>query len=77
MKEKFDYNKKEEKETNNFKALKIIYLIILIILLIFTLIVSFKTGEGIYYLVNTNQEKENFETRSDVATWHFDVKIMY
>lgn len=69
-------NEKEEIKTEN-KNLKVVYLIILIILLIFTFVISFKTGETIYYLVNTNPENKNTNTVSDIATWNFEVRIEY
>lgn len=72
-------NQKEDssKEKTALNKLKIIYLIVLIILLIFTFIVSFKTGESIYYLVNTNPEDKNTNAFSNIAEWNFSARIEY
>ena len=73
-------NKENEvnlRKNNKYKDLKIIYLIILIILLIFTFVVSFKTGESIYYLINTNPKNKDTSTSSDIANWNFEVIIKY
>lgn len=69
--------KNDINENKKYKNLKIIYLIVLIILLIFTFIISFKTGESMYYLINTNPENKNTNTISDIATWNFEVRIEY
>lgn len=72
-------NQKENnfKEKNTLNKLKIAYLIVLIILLIFTFIVSFKTGESIYYLVNTNPEGKSTDAFSNIAEWNFSARIEY
>ena len=67
----------QEGEKNEFIKLKTLYLIVLIILLIFTFIFSFKTGERLYYLVNTDLDKEDSDLKTDVATWNFEVRIEY
>ena len=54
-----------------------IYFCILIILLIFSFIVSFKTGESIYYLLNTNLSDSFEESNTEIATWGFSVRIEY
>lgn len=54
-----------------------IYFCILIILLIFSFIVSFKTGESIYYLLNTNSDNLISNSSSQIADWNFTVRIEY
>ena len=65
-----------KKVKNNRKnGLKIIYLIIVIILLILSIIISFKTGEGLYKLINTNTNSKSTETETGIADWSFIVKV--
>ncbi|MCI8310186.1 MAG: hypothetical protein HFJ45_08550 [Clostridia bacterium] len=54
-----------------------LYLTFLIILLIISFIISFKTGEGIYYLFNTNLDDKISNTNSEIAIWEFKVRIEY
>lgn len=64
-------NKLKQKKLNN------LYLTFLIILLIISFIISFKTGEGIYYLFNTNLDDKISNTNSEIAIWEFKVRIEY
>lgn len=64
-----------EKERNN--NVNILYLIILIILIIFTFVISFKTGENIYNLVNTNLGNQDTVSNTKLAKWSFIVRIKY
>jgi hypothetical protein len=54
-----------------------LYLVFLIILLILIFIISFKTGENIYYLTHTNLNEESTNTYTGVAGWGFEVRIEY
>ena len=64
-------NKLKQKKLNN------LYLTFLIILLIISFIISFKTGEGIYYLFNKNLDDKISNTNSEIAIWVFNVRIEY
>ena len=63
--------------TDNAKKFNNLYLSILIVLLIISFIVSFKTGNMIYYLLNTNLNDTFEESNTEIATWGFSVRIEY
>ena len=67
-------NKKDLFKYNNQNNL---YLSILIILLIISFAVSFKSGEELYYLINTNLNGTSEQSNSEIATWGFTVRIEY
>lgn len=41
------------------------------------MIVSFKTGNQLYYLVNTSLNSQNTQVESNIASWKFRVTIAY
>ena len=41
------------------------------------MIISFKTGKQMYYLINTNLDNQNTDIDSDIANWKFQVTIEY
>lgn len=59
------------------RLLNKVYIIFLIIVLIIAIILSFRTGMQMYYLVNTNFNDKNMPTNSEVADWNFEVTIEY
>jgi len=62
---------------SRIKHINKIYLIFLIILLMIMMIVSFKTGNQLYYLVNTSLNSQNTQVESNIASWKFRVTIAY
>lgn len=52
-----------------------IKLVILIILFLIIIISSFKTGERIFILRNTNFDAQEVETKSEIAKWYFNAVI--
>lgn len=52
-----------------------IKLVILIILFLTIIISSFKTGERIFVLRNTNFDTSEVETKSEIAKWYFNAVI--
>lgn len=52
-----------------------IKLVILIILFLIIIISSFKTGERIFILRNTNFDTSEVETKSKIAKWYFNAVI--
>ena len=63
--------------TDNSKKLNNLYLSILIFFLIISFIISFKTGNKIYYLLNTNLSDNFGKSNTEIATWGFSVRIEY
>lgn len=63
--------------TDNSKKLNNLYLSILIFFLIISFIISFKTGNKIYYLLNTNLNDNFGKSNTEIATWGFSVRIEY
>ena len=66
-----------EIKKHRIKLVNKIYLVFLIIILIIIMIVSFKTGNQMYYLINTSLNKQNTNVDSDIADWKFQVTIEY
>ena len=54
-----------------------IYAIFLIIILIISIMLSFKTGMQMYYLMSTDLNDKDIPAEGKVAEWKFDVKIEY
>ena len=65
------------KEKYRRRTLNNMYLVFLIFVLILAFLISFKTGENLYYLINTNSEEKDTITSSSIADWSFDVRIEY
>ena len=62
---------------NRIKLVNKIYVIFLIILLILVMIISFKTGNQLYYLINTSLNSQDTQVESNIANWKFRVTIAY
>ena len=69
--------KEKKKKKSKIELLNKIYMIFLIIVLIIAILISFRTGMQMYYLVNTNLNNKDVPTKSDVADWNFEVVIEY
>jgi len=59
------------------KVLNKIYFLFLIFVLILSISISFKSGERVYYLVNTNLDDETTAVNTGVADWKIEVTIEY
>lgn len=59
------------------KKINHLYLVFLMIILIIAILLSFRTGMSMYYLVNTNLNDKDTPGNGDVATWNFEVRIEY
>lgn len=62
---------------SKIKILNNIYLIFLIIVLIVAILLSFKTGMQLYYLLNTDLNNKDTPIKSSVADFNFEVTIEY
>lgn len=69
--------KMEKEKKKKIKLLNNIYMIFLIIILIITLILSFRTGMQMYYLMSTDLNDKDIPAKGTVAEWKFEVKIEY
>lgn len=67
----------EKRKSCRIKLVNKIYLVLLIFILIIIMIISFKTGKQMYYLINTNLDNQNTDVDSDIANWKFQVTIEY
>lgn len=67
----------EKRKSCRIKLVNKIYLVLLIFILIIIMIISFKTGKQMYYLINTNLDNQNTDIDSDIANWKFQVTIEY
>lgn len=62
---------------SKIKILNNIYLIFLMIVLIVAILLSFKTGMQLYYLLNTDLNNKDTPIKSSVADFNFEVTIEY
>lgn len=62
---------------NNIKIINKTYLVFLIFVIILMIVLSFITGNQMYYLINTNLKDTNNPVKSKIANWRFEVFIEY
>lgn len=62
-------------ENIKIKRLNNFYLIFLICIIIISIVISFRTGSKMYYLVNTNLNDKDTPINSEIAFWKFEVTI--